>query len=123
MRLTSLLLALAALVGFTAVPVDRAAADGMKSKKSSVVREHHKHKYVFEPDPYAYRYSPRGYYPYYGSGYWAPPRYVRERAHMHYHHWIDMKPPYFKAWSYPRKHWDQYGWHDKHHGRIRRHHW
>jgi hypothetical protein len=126
MRLKSLLLALAALIGLGAAPIDRAAADGMKGttvKKSGVVRKHHVHRYAFKPDPYAYNYSPRGYYPYYNSGYWAPARYVRERAHMHYYHWIDARPPYFQSWGAPVKHWNHRAWHDKHHGRIRRHHW
>ena len=126
MRLKSLLLALAALIGLGSAPIDRAAADGIKSKTvrhPGVVRQHHVHKYEFEPDRYAYRYSPRGYYPYYNSAYWSPARYVRERAHMHHYHWIEVRPPYFKAWGHPVKHWDQYGWHAKHHGRIRRHHW
>lgn len=125
MRLKSLLLALAALIGLTFVPIDQAAADGMKRtvKKSSVVRKHHVHKYAFKPDRYAYEYRPRGYYPYYNSAYYAPARYVRERAHMHYYHWIDVKPPYFKSWGHPRKRWNQRAWHAHHHGYIRRHHW
>ena len=132
MRLKSSLLALAALVGFSAAPIEPAAADGMKDgRKASPVRKHHAddagqhpgHRYAFEPDPYAYRYSPRGYYPYYNSGYWAPARYVRERNHMHYYHWIDVRPPYYKSWGHPRKDWNHREWHDQHHGRIRRHHW
>ena len=126
MHLKSLLLALAALIGFSIAPLDRAAADGMTrkaAKHSHRVREHHHHRYQFEPDPYAYHYSPRGYYPYYGSDYWAPARYVRERGHMHYYHWIGPRPPYFSSWSYPRKGWNQRAWHEYHHGRIRRHHW
>ena len=121
MHLKSLLLALAALIGFGSAPIDRAAADGMKSKP--VVRKHHVHHYDIKPDPYAYRFSPRGYYPYYNSGYWAPARYVRERNHMHYYHWIEVRPPYYQAWGHPRKHWNQRAWHEKHHGYIRRHHW
>ena len=126
MRLKSLLLALAALIGLGSAPIDRAAADGMKSKTvkhSSVVRKHHVEHYEFKPDRYAYRFSPRGYYPYYNSGYWAPARYIRERSHAHYYDWIEVRPPYFSSWGAPRKHWNHREWHARHHGRIRRHHW
>lgn len=126
MPLKTLLLALAALLGLTLAPMDRAAADGMtkpKVKKSSVVRKHYAPKYAFKPDPYAYEYRPRGYYPYYNSAYWAPAGYVRERSRAHYYEWITVRPPYFKSWGHPRKHWDQRGWHARHHGYIRRHHW
>jgi hypothetical protein len=126
MPLKSLLLALAALIVFGSAQLDRAAADGMKSKTvkhSSVVRRHHARHYEFKPDPYAYRFSPRGYYPYYNSGYWAPARYIRERSHAHYYHWIEVRPPYFSSWGAPRKYWNHREWHARHHGRIRRHHW
>lgn len=126
MRFKSLLLALAALLAFGAVPMQPAAADGMKDgRKASMVRKgaHHYHKYEFEPDPYIYRYEPRGYYPYYNSSYWSPARVVRERNHMRYYHEIDIRPPYFTAWGHPRKDYHHRQWHDEHHGRIRRHHW
>lgn len=126
MRLMMSLLGLAAVAGFAAVPVQDALADGMKDgRKASVARKHahHNHRYEFEPDPYAYRYKPRGYYPYYNSAYWAPARYVRERAHMHYYHWIDERPPYFRSWGHPRKDYYHRDWHARHHGYIRRHHW
>jgi hypothetical protein len=48
-------------------------------------------------DPYAYRYQPRVYYPYYGSPYWRPAAEMllyRER----YSHEL---PPYYPAWGYP----------------------
>ena len=48
-------------------------------------------------DPYAYRYEPRGYYPYYNSGYWRPlcasNNSCVPRA---------MQPPYYQAWGYPK---------------------
>jgi hypothetical protein len=128
MRWTMSLLGLAAVVGFGAVPIEQAAADGMKDRKASVVRKH-KHKYAYQPqyvfdvDPYAYRYKPRGYYPYYNSDYWSPGRYVRARQVAHYYHWIQERPPYFQAWGHPRKHWHNRAWHAHHHGYIRRHHW
>jgi len=126
MRLTMTLLGVAAAAALCAAPVQQAAADGMKDRsKASVARkgEHHRHQYAFDADPYAYRYSPRGYYPYYNSGYWSPARYVRERAHMHYYHWIEERPPYFQSWGHPRKDWRHREWHSEHHGYIRRHRW
>jgi hypothetical protein len=126
MRLTMSLLGFAAAAILCAAPVQQAAADGMKDhRKASAARkgEHHRHQYTFEKDPYVYRYSPRGYYPYYNSGHWAPARYVRERAHMHYYHWIEERPPYFQSWGHPRKEWHNRAWHAEHHGYIRRHHW
>jgi hypothetical protein len=125
MRWTMSLLGLVAVVGFSAAPVQQAAADGLKDRrKASVVRKvaHYRHS-TFDVDPYAYRYSPRGYYPYYNSAYWSPARYVRERNRARYYHWIEARPPYFKSWGHPRKDWHQRRWHAEHHGYIRRHHW
>jgi hypothetical protein len=126
MRWTMSLLGLVAVAGFSTAPTQQAAADGMKDRrKASAARKyaHHQHRYSFDADPYAYRYSPRGYYPYYNSAYWSPARYVRERNHMHYYHWIETRPPYFQSWGHPRKNWDQRRWHAEHHGYIWRHHW
>ncbi|MFN3743152.1 MAG: hypothetical protein ACK4TL_00465 [Hyphomicrobiaceae bacterium] len=125
MRWTMSLLGLVAVVGVSAAPVQQAAADGLKDRrKASVVRKvAHYHPATFDVDPYAYRYSPRGYYPYYNSAYWSPARYVRARNHMHYYHWIETRPPYFRSWGHPRKDWHHRRWHAEHHGYIRRHHW
>jgi hypothetical protein len=49
-------------------------------------------------DPYAYRYQPRAYYPYYGSPYWRPAAEMllyRDR----YRHEL---PRYYPAWGYPQ---------------------
>lgn len=71
----------------------------------------------FVTDPYAYRYEPRGYYPYYDSGYWRPicggnvncvPR--------------AYQPPYWKAWGHPKP-WLHRQFHRVYHGRIRPWHW
>lgn len=71
----------------------------------------------FITDPYAYRYEPRGYYPYYDAGYWRPlcggntvcvPR--------------PYQPPYWKAWGYPKP-WLNREFHRVYHGRIRPWHW
>ena len=126
MRLKSLLLALAALIGLGSAPIDRAAADGMKRHDRQEVQRRAqapRPPLRVQAHPYAYNFSPRGYYPDYNSAYWAPARHVRERNHMHYYHWVGARPPYFQSWGHPVKHWDQRAWHDKHHGRIRRHHW
>lgn len=71
----------------------------------------------FVTDPYAYRYEPRGYYPYYDAGYWRPlcggklncvPR--------------PYQPPYWKAWGYPKP-WLNRPFHRVYHGRIYPWHW
>lgn len=69
------------------------------------------------PDPYAYDYAPRGYYPYYNSGQWRPAREMR-RGRPHY-----ALPPYFKAWGYPNRKYRHVEWHLKHYGGHRHHRW
>jgi hypothetical protein len=69
-------------------------------------------------DPYAYRYEPRGYYPYYNSGYWKPLHVMRKRCRPCY-----VLPPYYQAWGYPKRGYHHRQWHAEHHGRIRHHHW
>jgi hypothetical protein len=69
-------------------------------------------------DPYAYRYEPRGYYPYYNSGYWKPAHVMRKRKRPYYVH-----PPYFPAWGYPDRYYRHRAWHAYHHGYIRHNHW
>lgn len=64
-----------------------------------------------DPDPYAYRYSPRGYYPYYSSSYWRPGRYVRRRRGI-------KSPRYYPAWGYYKRHWRNKRWHERRYGRI-----
>lgn len=68
-------------------------------------------------DPYAYRYEPRGYYPYYNSGYWRPAREMRA-ARPHF-----KLPKYYKAWGHPNRHYKHVEWHLKHYGGHRRHQW
>jgi hypothetical protein len=80
-------------------------------------RHHHVYHTHVATDPYAYRYEPRGYYPYYNSGYWRPAHEMRKKR-PHY-----ALPKYYKAWGYPRKNYRHVEWHLKHHGRHRRHHW
>jgi hypothetical protein len=42
---------------------------------------------------------------------------------MHYYHWIEKRPPYFKSWGHPRKEWRHQDWHAEHNGYISRRHW
>ena len=67
-------------------------------------------------DPYAYRYEPRGYYPYYNSDYWRPAREVRRRRGI-------KSPKYYPAWGYKKRTWQHRKWHQRNHGRHRRWHW
>jgi hypothetical protein len=67
-------------------------------------------------DPYAYRYEPRGYYPYYKSHYWRPAHRVRRRYGI-------RAPRYFPAWGYHKRHWRHRQWHARHHGRHHFWHW
>ena len=50
-------------------------------------------------DPYAYRFRPRGYYPYYNSGYWVPAAELRYRRACCRPY--AALPPYYRAWGYP----------------------
>jgi hypothetical protein len=64
-------------------------------------------------DPYGYLYQPRGYYPYYNSGYWVPVQEMRYRYRYHF-----ALPKYYPAWGEPRPDWRRaeipgriYPWH------------
>lgn len=65
-------------------------------------------------DPYGYSYVYRGYYPYYNSGYWGPPRIKRFRGHV---------PPYYASWGATRRGYHHVKWHRRHHGGHRRGDW
>lgn len=60
-------------------------------------------------DPYAYRYEPRGYYPYYKSDYWRPGPLVRKRRGF-------KTPRYYPAWGYYHRRYRHRRWHERHHG-------
>lgn len=62
-------------------------------------------------DPYRYHYEPRGYYPYYNSGYWVP----RELIHRNYDF---AQPPYAQAWGDNVPGYKNREWHRENHGRI-----
>lgn len=78
-------------------------------------QSYHYHPYT---DPYAYRYEPRGYYPYYNSHYWKPAWVMRHRPR-----YVFVPPPYYQAWGYPKRHYRHREWHRRHHGHIRKHRW
>jgi hypothetical protein len=82
----------------------------------------YKHVYSvhYATDPYAYRYEPRGYYPYYNSGYWRSAHEMRaRRAHLY----SNVHVPYYQAWGYPKRGYKHREWHARHHGRIHIGHW
>jgi hypothetical protein len=125
MRLNAFAAGFAALVSLAVVIPDYALADGASNgDRERRVRHASRAHYVFKVDPYAYQYSPRGYYPYYGSAYWSPTAYVRQRDRLHYNVW-NTQPPryaYYPSWGYPRA-WNNRAWHEEHHGRHRPWHW
>ena len=77
-------------------------------------RSNHKYLADDDTDPYAYQPSPRGYYPYYNSGYWAPPR---------IHRYSGPLPEYYSAWGYPHADYYHVEWHNRHYGGHRRGDW
>ncbi len=131
MRLKSLLAAALGLLGLTTMSVGPATADGVEKSRSAVKAHaphrvyHPRYVHFYKEDPYAWRYSPRGYYPYYGSDYWAKASYVKWRNRAHLNDWITRPPRYryYKSWGYPKKTWNHRQWHAEHHGRHRPWHW
>lgn len=133
MRLKSILAALAAIASIGLAHPDRAGAFGYHREQPEgwgqtravnhwVYYPRYAHNY--NVDPYAYRYSPRGYYPYYNSRFWRPAHVIRERNHQHYNHWNVQAPRYryHPSWGRPR-HWHHREWHHKHHGYHHGWHW
>jgi hypothetical protein len=131
MKLKSVLAAAFALIGLAILSPEPASADGTRKPHVGVKTHHIKHRvyyprYVhhYKVDPYAWRYSPRGYYPYYGSHYWAPAKYVKWRNREHLRHW-NTQPPrfrYYQSWGYPKR-WHHHKWHARNHGFHHRWHW
>ncbi len=76
------------------------------------------HRYTIhsQHDPYAYRYKPNGYYPYYNSGYWRPRHLVKRRRGFRI-------PRYHQAWGATKRGYKHRRWHNEHHGRHRRWDW
>ncbi len=132
MRIKAVLVA-AVLGGFASVALGHEVAFAADMDKSVVTKKrakHHRHvpsryAYDVQEDPYSYQYEPRGYYPYYRSGYWAPAAYIRYRNRLHYHVWNDRPPKYefYRSWGYPLAYWPHELWHSEYHGRHRPWHW
>jgi hypothetical protein len=128
MRKSGLLALGAAILAFAAAAVSPADAGhrrhGGWGHAPTVVHygyyPRYNHVYVTHQatDPYAYHYQPRGYYPYYNSGYWRPAHEVRAKRVRRY-----ARPAYYKAWGHPVSGYSHHGWHARYHGRILRHHW
>lgn len=130
MRLRSLLATLAVLVAAALTSLSPAEAGWHRSAEPDgwshprVVRHwvyypRYAHVYLThsDTDPYAYRYEPRGYYPYYNSGYWVPAcAYCRPRYNY-------QLPKYYKAWGGTKPSYNHYEWHYRHHGGHRHNHW
>ncbi len=92
---------------------------GVRNVRHWVYYPRYQHYYLANgtTDPYAYRYQPNGYYPYYNSGYWKPRHCVPlKRAHF-------AAPKYYQAWGANKKRYNHVKWHDKHHGEHRHHQW
>ncbi len=127
-RVFSLLLAAVALalIPIVAEAGHRHAPRGWG--KAQVVHHHRyqpRYRHVYhEPyryDRHAYRAAPRGYYPYYNSGYWAPTRALRYRRDCCRP--VAALPPYYRAWGHPHRYYAHRKWHRRHHGHHRHHHW
>jgi hypothetical protein len=126
MRKFALVALLATLTAFTSLlagPAEAGHRRGWHHDRTVVhygytPRYHHVYAREVYVDPYAYRYEPRGYYPYYNSGYWKPAHVMRKKRRRHYTH-----PPYYRAWGYPKRHYHHRAWHARHHGRIHIGHW
>ncbi|MDX2157073.1 MAG: hypothetical protein SFW09_11250 [Hyphomicrobiaceae bacterium] len=132
MRLKSILAAVVAASAFVLALPTTSHAFGERDRPDGWGKSRHVRHWVYQPrytheykiDPYHYRYSPRGYYPYYNAGYWAPAHYIKWRNRIHLNVW-NAQPPryrYYKSWGYPRK-WNNRAWHNKHHGRHHLWHW
>ena len=98
-------------------PDQPAGWDHMRTVRHWVYYPRYHHVYLnhSETDPYAYRYSPRGYYPYYNSDYWRPSSSVR-RQH-------NVLPPYYASWGGKKRHYHHVEWHNRHSGGHRRGDW
>lgn len=127
MRWKSILAALAALVCVGFANPNDAAAFGDRDQPEGWGHARPINHWVYYPrythnyrvDPYAYQYSPRGYYPYAHSHYSAPARVIRKRNHQHYNHW-NVQAPRYKYYPYwgAHKHWNAH----HHEGSDRRYH-
>lgn len=126
----SLVAAVLAIAAMLTSPICRPAEAGYRrapsgwSHERTVVHYGHspryRHRYVTYAgsDPYAYRYRPRGYYPYYNSDYWVPAYKLRGKRPGDFAH-----PPYYQAWGRPNHYYrsrERHRWEDVY---VRREHW
>lgn len=81
---------------------------------------HRHYRSDYELDRYRYYSSPRGYYPYYNSGYWRPTQELRYRRA--YRPFAEL-PPYYQAWGHPRPIYKARKWHRYGYERGHRRHW
>ena len=97
-------------------PDQPAGWDQTRTVRHWVYYPRYNHTYLTHPetDPHAYQYSPRGYYPYYNSGYWGPATVHRQNNKL---------PPYYAAWGAPKRNYHHVEWHYRHHGGHRRGDW
>ena len=102
MRLKSLIAAIIAVCVLSLGVSNTASAFGWRHHECHSQSRHC-------PDPYAYRYEPRGYYPYYSSRYWRPARKVRRHRGF-------RAPRYYPAWGYKKRRYRHYSWHERNHG-------
>lgn len=113
MRLKTIIVALAAVFGLSVTAAGPAEAWHRQPAGWGEVRTvthygyypRYNHVYAvhYQTDPYAYRYEPRRYYPYYNSGYWRPAYQVRRQR-------LYALPPYYQAWGYPNRYYVRRGW-------------
>ena len=84
----------------------------------------YRHHYQIHPvtDPYAYRYAPRAYYPYYNSHYWAPTHVLAARKHCRLHVASPSCYRYHASWGVPRRGHHHRHWHHTTHDGHRRGH-
>jgi hypothetical protein len=126
MRLNNMLAAVVAVIGAGAALSSPAEAWHRKPAGWGEVqtvthygyypRYNHVYKVHYRTDPYAYQYEPRGYYPYYNSGYWRPAAEVRSKR-------LHALPPYYQAWGYPAPGYRHRAWHRRHNGGHHVGHW
>jgi hypothetical protein len=82
-------------------------------------RYRHRYATYYGTDPYAYRWEPRRYYPYYNSGYWRPAAEMRFRRACCSP--VIVLPPYYQAWGYPKPRYMSRAWYIRPQYRHRRH--
>ena len=107
MRMKCLATVFVAVAAFGLAAPRPAAADGMPSEETHRAVHHARHAehesgpqyrglWPGGPDPYAYSYERKNYYPFYNSRYWVPRAEMRNRTH-----YPNRLPGYWSSWGYP----------------------